>query len=638
MVAAVEMTALDVQLLDVSRFRVPKGYRENLEWRGTLLKRAQGDLEFRMKVRELYERDPIFAFNAFFWTYDPRRRPFHHQPFLTYEYEDKLILELKESIEHGQDTVIDKSRDMGITWVVLELFEWFWSKSTGGFDFLVGSRIADYVDKKGDPRTHFERLRYNLYRLPKWLRPRGFDRGKHDNFMKLVNPETGSAITGESNNANFSTQGRYAAVFFDEFAKWEVTDEKAWTSAGDATPARIAGSTPFGAGGQFYKLAVGGESGVKKLRYHWSRHPTKSLGLNCVWPSPNDSDRERMGKDFIPIEKLSSPWYEKECLRRTAAEIAQELDIDYVGAGNPVFDGRAMESLKFYLGVKDEAAYYVRVDLESLRGYRLEVPPFDPEGSVVVYSDRKADHRYVLGVDVVEGVEGGDYGWVTVFDRISKEVSAVYWSRLDEVGLARVVKVIADWYSSTPLAEDAPWTGIETTGPGLATFDACVGLGMINLFMAPRYDVVNGGVTMKKGWRTDGSSKNELISGVREYLIERRGKLNCLRLVGELMTFVRTKSGKAEAKASCHDDGVMSFGIALQVDILAPVDEELVRGVRKEEAKDMASIARAPWVKDDSKPMSIEEKCFAAAVARRLEREVKEDDLWGNIQGEELWD
>jgi hypothetical protein len=630
------MTTLGVQLLDGPRIRVPKDYRANLEWRGQLLKRAQSDLGFREKVRELYERDPIFAFNSFFWTYDPRRRPFHHQPFLTYGYEDQLILELKDSIEAGHDTVIDKSRDMGITWVVLELFEWFWSKRSGGYDFLVGSRIADYVDKKGDPRTHFERLRYNLYRLPKWLRPRGFDKGKHDNFMKLVNPETGSAITGESNNANFSTQGRYAGVFFDEFAKWEVTDEKAWTSAGDATPARIAGSTPFGAGGQFYKLAIGGESGVKKLRFHWSLHPTKSLGLSCVWPCPNDSDRVRMGEDFVPVEKLTSPWYEKECLRRTAAEIAQELDIDYIGAGNPVFDGRAMDSLKFYLGVKDAPVGFVRIDVEGLKGAVEAVAPFDPEGFLVLYALRNPAHRYAIGADVVEGVEGGDFAVAVVLNRMTKSVDGIYWSRMDEVGLARVVKVIADWYSSEPNGTDAPWTGIETTGPGLATFDQAVGLGMTNLFMAPRYDVVNGGVTMKKGWRTDSASKNELISGVREYLIERRGALNARRLVGELMTFVRTKTGKAEAKAGCHDDCVMAFGIALQVDLLAPMDQDLLENARKEEAKTMADWTSAPMVRDDSKPETIEERCFAHAMAKRLEREVREEDLWGQVQGEEL--
>ena len=605
---------------------VPKGYRENLEWRGKLLARCKEDLDLRAVVRELYERDPIFAFNGFFWTYDPRKRPFHHQPFLTYGYEDELILELKESVESGKDTVIDKSRDMGITWVVLELFEWFWTKSTGGFDFLVGSRIADYVDKKGDPRTHFERLRYNLYRLPKWLRPRGFDRGKHDNFMKLVNPETGSAITGESNNANFSTQGRYAAVFFDEFAKWEVTDEKAWMSAGDATPCRIAGSTPFGAGGQFYRLVMGAEGGAKRLRYHWSLHPEKSVGLSCLWPTPNDDDRGRMGEDFKPVEKLVSPWYMRETTRRRQTEIAQELDIDYIGAGNPVFDGKAMDSLRFYVGVKDEPKGWVKLDLEGLK-WTESGKPFDSEGFLVVYERRDPKRRYVLGVDVVEGTEDGDFAFVTVLDRMSKCVAGVYWSRVDEVTLARVARVIADYYSSAPNAVDSPWVGVETNGPGLATFDLCILLGMTNLFMMVRYDVVSGGNTLKKGWRTDQASKNELISGVREYLINRTGALNSSRLVGELMTFVRSKTGKPGAKSGCHDDGVMSFGIALQVDQMVPVEVEPVKQLRQEEMMDVllrkAEVSKEP-------ELTLEQRCFAHAMSKKHGFD-REENLWEQI-------
>jgi len=627
---------VDVPKLNIIRggngLAVPKDPRLNLEWRREMLKRAGEDLGYRAAVKELYSRDAIFAFNGLFWTYDPRKRPMHHQPFVTYDYEDEMIVELVERIEGGGDVVMDKSRDMGVTWTMLELIQWFWSKAEGGFDFLVGSRKEEYVDKKGDPRTHFERLRYNLYRLPWWIRPRGFDRKRHDNYLKLVNPETGNAITGESNNANFSTQGRYAAVFFDEFPKWEITDEKAWMSAGDATPCRIAVGTPFGAGGQFYLLMMRGGTGIKKLRYLWPRHPEKSAGISCVWPPLNEGDRGRLKEDFKPVEKLTSPWYERECLRRSAAEIAQELDGDYIGSGNPVFDGRAMESLRYYLMVKDCPKKFFRVDLEE--GRLLEISePFDWEGFVVLYEERDDRHRYVLGVDVVEGVEGGDFAFLTVLDRMTKGVVGVYWSRLDEVGLVRVIMAVAELYSHGTGEDQGPWVGIETTGPGLATFDGCVARGMTNLFMTPRYDVVTGQISRKKGWRTDNSGKNELISGVRDWLIERRGALNSLRIVGELMTFVRTKTGKAAAKSGCYDDGVMSFGIALQVDLLAPMDEGLLKEVRVEEARTMQEIVDQGFELSEEGVESLEEKCLRHALAKRVEQEQLGSDVLTDMFG-----
>jgi len=93
--------------------RFPKGYRENLKWRRRLLARCKVDWVFKEKVRELFHRDVLFAFNAFFYTLDVRRRPRHHQPFCTYPFQDVTILKIVESINTGKDCPIEKSRDMG---------------------------------------------------------------------------------------------------------------------------------------------------------------------------------------------------------------------------------------------------------------------------------------------------------------------------------------------------------------------------------------------------------------------------------------------------------------------------------------------------------------------------------------------
>src|SRR5574343_850680 len=309
----------------------PKEYRANLAWRAQILQRAGKDAQFRSEIRELFFRDPIFAFNAFFYTLDVRKRPDHNQPFATYPYQDEEILRLLTCIKEGRDHVIEKSRDMGASWIVILCILWCWLNPTGGGDFLLGSRIEDYVDKKGDMRTLLEKARYALYKLPSWLRPKGFSSKEHDNFMRLLNPETRASITGASNNANFSTGGRYAAILFDEFGKWESTDTAAWTAAGDATPCRIAVSTPFGATGQYYSLVT--NPAVSKSCLHWTLHPEKASEAYCLFPRDDSKASER--------DLIRSPWYDKECDRRSPEEIAQELDIAYLGSGNPVFTGKA---------------------------------------------------------------------------------------------------------------------------------------------------------------------------------------------------------------------------------------------------------------------------------------------------------
>jgi len=602
----------------------PKDPTENLRWRAKILRRARVNLEFREVLKRLFYEDILFAFNAFFYTLDVRRRPFHHQPFCTYPYQDREILALQDAINDGKDKCLEKSRDMGVTWIVLGTMFWFWCQPSGGADFLLGSRIEDYVDKKGDPRTHFAKLRYLFNRLPKWLRPKGFNPRSHDTFMKLVNPTTESSFTGESNNPNFSTQGRYLAILYDEFAKWEGPDESAWTAGGDASPCRIAVSTPSGAGGQFYRLVTDGRT--QKATLHWSLHPRKARGLSCLWPAPNEHERGDRGLLYQPEEKLTSPWYESECKRRLPSEIAQELDIDYLGAGRPVFEGKAWEMIKSWHGREDKPIDFLAPHLYDFSTENM-ASPGDWEGYIVVYERCEKLHSYCLGVDVVEGVEGGDYAFITVFNRRTKNVSAVYWSRIDEIQLGSIILIVSRLYTSSEDANVVPWVGIETTGPGLATFDKALELDVSNLFMAPRYDVVKGAVSFRKGFRTDRSSRVELVGGIRSYLINQTGNLNSQRLVGELMTFVYNKLGKPTAMGSCHDDAVMSFGIALQVDEIAPIEEK----VRKAKTASMRSMMEAVRDEAEITPVfTIEERCLATVIEKKAFKE--DDGMWEDMQ------
>ena len=588
----------------------PKGYRENLEWRHKMLLRAKRDPVYRNKVKELFHRDIIFAFNVFFYTLDVRRRPYHHQPFCTYDYQDDTLLTIVEAINEGKDCPLEKSRDMGASWMVILIFLWFWLDPKGGTDFLLGSRIEDYVDKKGDMRTLMQKARYAFYKLPQFLWPKEFKPKVHDNFMRLQNPETGASITGESNNANFSTGGRYAAVLFDEFAKWEGTDKAAWTSAGDATPCRIPVSTPFGAAGQYYNLVT--DPTKTKIRLHWSLHPLKAEGAYCNWPRKQDDIPEE-GDAKVEAEELErfirSPWYDRECQRRSPLEIAQELDIDYIGAGNPVFDGKAGKRLGTLLRIARKPLFFKNFNLGELK--LEDVPEVrDSEGFLTVFRAPEETTVYTVGVDVVEGVEGGDFCVVKVLNRKTKDCDASYYSRLSEVELARVVKLICEYYTTY----DAPWCAIETNGPGLSTFDFCAEVFDVNnLFMMPTFDSAKQAVSFKKGWRTSTSSRNVLIGGIKDWLLEKQGWADS-RLARECTTFVKNKNGKAEAKEGCNDDEVIAWGICIQVDHIAPM-QEYEKIPKKREDGLSYDVMRSQALPTDE-PTSLEERCYACALAK----------------------
>ncbi len=388
----------------------PKDYKDNLALRREILSKARTDLVYREKTKALVFKDPLFFFNVFAWTFDLRKKPDHHIPFCTYDYQDEIILDIVHAIQtatgsNPQDRVVEKSRDMGMSWLIILIFEYLWLNPSGGYDFLLGSRIEDYVDKKGDMRTLFEKARYNLYRLPTWLQPKGFSPKQHDNFMRLINPETGSAITGESNNPSFSTAGRYAAILFDEFAKWEGNDSKAWTSSGDASPCRIPVSTPWGAAGKFYDLVH--DPKIKKHTLHWSLHPDKREGLYCVWPKPIKAGEVVDEKSWTGLRSI---WYDGQTndRSRTQSDIAQELDIDYIGAGNPVFEGDASNRIAVLLKAEKSPKLYLQPVNDP--PYVAEVfNPYEHYDYVQVFEKPNPRFSYVVACDVAEGKESGDF-------------------------------------------------------------------------------------------------------------------------------------------------------------------------------------------------------------------------------------
>ena len=125
----------------------------------------------------------------------------------------------------------------------------------------------------------------------------------------------------------------------------------------DASPCRIAVSTPWGAAGKFYSLAH--DPKIKKHTLHWSRHPDKLEGLYCVWPKMIKSGPVVDEDHWIG---LRSQWYDAQTIGRTRtnADIAQELDIDYIGAGNPVFDGPASDRIAILLRDEKSPVSYLQ--------------------------------------------------------------------------------------------------------------------------------------------------------------------------------------------------------------------------------------------------------------------------------------
>lgn len=278
--------------------------RQNLLERAHIAIECEKSQDRQSAGYELCKRDISYFFRYFGWTYDPRITP-SDLPFLTYEYQEKYIHELSQDINLGISELIEKTRDMGVTWMVLSVFVYRWLF----FDesFLVGSIVEGKVDTIGDMDSHFERMRYIISKLPKWLLDRCSYKASNSAYMRLYK-DNGSSITGESMNPQFSRQGRYKAILLDEFA-FIPSSVTVWRACGDSSPCKIVVSTPNGSNNQFALLRKSGK--IKVKTFHWTKHPKKDQA-----------------------------WYERQKEDRSAKDIAQELDINYtISAGDPFYTG-----------------------------------------------------------------------------------------------------------------------------------------------------------------------------------------------------------------------------------------------------------------------------------------------------------
>lgn len=114
--------------------------------------------------------------------------------------------------------ITEKSRDMGVSWlagafsVSLCLFH-------RNIQIGFGSAKEDKVDRSGDPDSLFYKMRMFMQYLPPEFRG-DWRMGKQSAHMRLMFPDTESAITGEAGD-NIGRGGRAAIYFIDESAHIE---------------------------------------------------------------------------------------------------------------------------------------------------------------------------------------------------------------------------------------------------------------------------------------------------------------------------------------------------------------------------------------------------------------------------------
>lgn len=224
-------------------------------------------------IKAFYRTHPVEFIDDWCFTFDPRNADVGlptSVPFVLFRRQAEYLEWLYARWKRREDGLVEKSRDMGISWLCCAFAVWMFLFHAGtvvGF----GSRKEEYVDKIGDPKSLFWKLRFLLDWMPPEFLPTGWDAKKHTPFMRVVNPEIGSSIVGEAGD-NIGRGNRATVYFKDESAFYEHPD-LIDAALSQTSNCKIDVSTPNGSGNPFHKKRHGGR--IPVFVFDWRDDPRK---------------------------------------------------------------------------------------------------------------------------------------------------------------------------------------------------------------------------------------------------------------------------------------------------------------------------------------------------------------------------
>lgn len=264
-------------------------------WAPDYLKEFNRRLEVRNKcldnllgqeiLKAHYTHSCVDWINDFAVTFDPRNQPPIPRllPFILFPRQVEFVHFILGCLNDKESGLVEKSRDMGATWLCCAISVWLFLYRPGTVVGW-GSRKESYVDKMGDPKAIFPKIRQLLENLPPWMLPRGFRMNTHANYMRIVNPDNLCAIIGEAGES-MGRGGRTSIYFKDESAHYEHP-ESVEAALGDNTDVQIDMSSVNGSANVFYRRRMAGEvwhidkpSTPGKTRvfiFDWKENPLKT--------------------------------------------------------------------------------------------------------------------------------------------------------------------------------------------------------------------------------------------------------------------------------------------------------------------------------------------------------------------------
>ena len=278
------------------------------------------------------------------------------------------------------------------------------------------------------------------------------------------------------------------------------------------------------------------------IHYYLNREDYKDLDIIDYTTTPfNTRNFEEIKELISKGYKPTSAWFESmvKKLKYDKRKVSQELECNFLGSGDNVFDSKQLQSIKENM-------------LKEPSGKMMG-------GSLWIWKEPVQGHKYIMGIDVSRG-DSEDFTTFTVIDFDEREQVAEYIGKIPPDVAAEIAYKWGTMYNAFIVVD-------ITGGMGITTSRKLQEMNYKNLYI--------DGVEMGNKWKYDPKSLDkipginfnnkrvQIISSFEESL--RHGfKIYSNRLFNEMNTFVYI-NGRPDHQKGHHDDLIMSIAMATYV-------------------------------------------------------------------------
>jgi hypothetical protein len=266
-----------------------------------------------------------------------------------------------------------------------------------------------------------------------------------------------------------------------------------------------------------------------------------SKNISFAHVDPYERDYQELNIFFKQGYKPCSTWYEKmvKKLKYDKRKINQELNCEFLGSGDNVFDNK---------------------QLEEIKNNSLLDPPSKLMGnSLWIWKEPVEGHKYIMGIDVSRG-DSEDFSSIQIIDFEEREQVLEYVGKIPPDTLAEVAYKWGMMYNSYVVVD-------ITGGMGITTVRKMQELGYKNLYV--------DGIDPFNIWASNKSSvekipginfnnkRVQIIAAFEEW-IRYKFKVRSVRLYNEMNTFVYI-NGRPDHQKGQHDDLIMGISMAIYI-------------------------------------------------------------------------